>query len=232
MAGRDLARGVRVVARLATGAEIAPDQPEIGPLGNRLDVVDRVRRGQHALAQAPPAERVGFQLREAQRFPRCVIPARRGRAAPAIELRASLRHAADRRLVDKVHTATELEFLTREATAGQERVGPRLRFSLNVAIVEAVHGLYDPNYRRQFKPHVLKKIDAGVRAALDAGRQAQGEAVVNLEKGVRPGEGDDFPDLNDRECPQCHRFINQSKCPHCGTENPQAGINNVAEVKP
>jgi len=139
---------------------------------------------------------------------------------------------ADRRLVDKVHTATELEFLTREATAGQERVGPRLRFSLNVAIVEAVHGLYDPNYRRQFKPHVLKKIDAGVRAALDAGRQAQGEAVVNLEKGVRPGEGDDFPDLNDRECPQCHRFINQSKCPHCGTENPQAGINNVAEVKP
>jgi hypothetical protein len=131
---------------------------------------------------------------------------------------------ADRRLVDKVHTATELEFLMREANAGAERVGPRLRFGLNVAITEAIHGLYDPNFRRQIKPGVLQKIDAAMQAALVAAREAQGEAVVDLEKGVRPGEGDDFPDLNDRECAQCHRFIAQAQCPHCGAGNPQAGF--------
>jgi len=63
MPGRDLVRGVRVVARLAAGAKIAPDQPKVRPLGNRLDVVNRVRHGQHAFLQTPPAERIGFQLR-------------------------------------------------------------------------------------------------------------------------------------------------------------------------
>ena len=101
MARRDLARGVRVMARLAAGSEIAPDQPQIGPLSDWLDVVHRVRCGQHALAQAPPAQWVGFQLREAQRSPGCIVSARRGRAAPAIEQQSPLRATAERGLVDR-----------------------------------------------------------------------------------------------------------------------------------
>ena len=34
-------------------------------------------------------------------------------------------------------------------------------------------------------------------------RAAMGEKVVDLENGVLPGEGDDFDDYNDAECPHC-----------------------------
>ena len=126
MAGRNLARRVRVVTRLAAGSEIAPDQPEIGPLGNRLDVVDRVRGVSHTLAQAPPAERVSFQLREAQRPPRRVIPARRGRATPAIGLHAPLRRAAQGRLVDRRTPGHQSGTDGRQTSQGTQ-CDPRLR---------------------------------------------------------------------------------------------------------
>jgi len=101
VARRDLADGVCVVARLAAGPEVTPDQPEIGPLRDGLDVVDNVRRGQQTFLQTPPAKRISSQLRKPQLPPGRVIPARRGRAAPAIELQTPLRHAADRRLMHR-----------------------------------------------------------------------------------------------------------------------------------
>ena len=98
----------------------------------------------------------------------------------------------DRKLVNKINTATEMEILTRTSAQMPE---PRIRFGLNVAIVEAIHGLYDPNFRTQFKPAVLKKLDAAARAAVNASREAQNEPVVDLEDGVMPGEGSQFEDL-------------------------------------
>jgi hypothetical protein len=94
---------------------------------------------------------------------------------------------------------------------------PRYRFSLNVAIVEAIHGLHDPDFRTQFKPGVLKMLDEGLRSGIEAVREAQREPVVDLERGVLPGEGDDFEDFNDAVCTKCGKRISSSleKCPHC-----------------
>ena len=124
----------------------------------------------------------------------------------------------DRRLVDKVFTATEIEFGLRSSL----QVSARHRFSLSVAIAECIHHLYDPEFRTAFKPSVLKKIDAGFRAAVEAAREAQHEPVVDLEKGVMPGEGDQFEDYNDARCPECDAGISSAanKCPHCGMANP------------
>jgi len=97
-------------------------------------------------------------------------------------------------LIDKFMTASEIEVMLRMSVQQPE---PRYRFGLNVAVVEAVHGLYDPNFRPQFKPAVLKKLDAGFKAAVVALREAQNEPLVDLEKGVLPGDGDDFEDLKE-----------------------------------
>lgn len=97
----------------------------------------------------------------------------------------------DRRLVDKVRTAAELEWQLR---VSQQMPAPRYRFGLNIAIVEAIHGLYDPNFRSQFKPSVLRQLDEGFRVGALAAREAQKLPVVDLERGVLPGEGDEFED--------------------------------------
>jgi hypothetical protein len=119
----------------------------------------------------------------------------------------------DRKLVDKVFTATEIEWLLRQSV----QVEARYRFSLNLAIIDCINGLYDPNFRQRFKPGVLRKIDAGARAAMEAAREAGGEKLVDLENGVLPGEGDEFKDFNDAECPHCRgRISSQAKrCPEC-----------------
>jgi hypothetical protein len=98
----------------------------------------------------------------------------------------------DRKLVDRVNTATEVEILLRQSV---QSPAPRYRMGLNIAIVEAMHNLYDPNFRSQFKPKILKKLDAGFRAAVVAMQEAQKEPLVDLQNGVMPGEGDDFEDL-------------------------------------
>jgi hypothetical protein len=119
----------------------------------------------------------------------------------------------DRKLMDKVFTATEIEWLLRAAV----QVEARYRFSLNLAIIDCINGLYDPNFRSRLKPRVLKQLDAAAKAVLDAGRAASGEKLVDLENGVMPGEGDDFEDFNDADCPHCGgRISSQAKrCPEC-----------------
>jgi DNA-directed RNA polymerase subunit RPC12/RpoP len=119
----------------------------------------------------------------------------------------------DRKLMDKVFTATEIEWLLRAAV----QVEARFRFSLNLAIIDCINGLYDPNFRPRLKPRVLKQMDAASKAVLDAGRAASGDKLVDLENGVMPGEGDDFEDFNDADCPHCGgRISSQAKrCPEC-----------------
>jgi hypothetical protein len=99
---------------------------------------------------------------------------------------------SDRRLVDKIFTATEIEVMLRMSKQNPE---PRYRFGLNIAIVEAMHGLYDPNFRSQFKQAVLAKLDKGFREAVVRLREEGDEPLVDMENGVEHGEGDDYPDL-------------------------------------
>ena len=103
---------------------------------------------------------------------------------------------ADRRLVDKVFTASEIEFQLRTSL----QLGAQHRFSLGLAIVENIHGMYDPEFRSQFKPSTLKKIDAMTKAAREAARELQHEPVVDLERGVSPEDPDQFDDFHDEQC--------------------------------
>lgn len=100
----------------------------------------------------------------------------------------------DTQLIDRVRTAGEIEVELRQSVQAPEA---RYRFSLNVAIVEARHGLFDPNFRSQFRPSTLKKLDQGFRKAVEEVRLAEGEALVDLEDGVMPGEGSEYEDIPD-----------------------------------
>lgn len=95
---------------------------------------------------------------------------------------------------DALFTQAEIDVLMRQST--QSPV-PQYRMSLSLLIVEAVHGLYDRDFRSKLaeKPTLLKKIDAAVRAAVDAARAGANEPLVDLEDGVLPGEGSQHPDL-------------------------------------
>lgn len=120
----------------------------------------------------------------------------------------------DRRLVDQVFTATEIEFGLRASA----QVGMQHRFSLTLAIAEARNGLWDPNFKPLFKQSVYKKLDAGFNAAVNAAREAMGEPLIDLENGVMPGEGDQYEDFDDTECPACGKRTSSAaeKCRHCG----------------
>jgi len=119
----------------------------------------------------------------------------------------------DRRLVDKVHTVMEMEYLLRTSA----QVEARYRFGLNLAIIDNINGLTDPNFRPRFKHPTLKLADAGFRAGVEAMRATMREKVVDLENGVLPGEGDDFEDYNDAECPHCGGRVSSqaTRCPEC-----------------
>jgi hypothetical protein len=131
----------------------------------------------------------------------------------------------DRRLVDKLFTAAEIELQLRSSL----QLPAQHRFSLGLAVVENQHGMYDPEFRSQFKPRVLKMIDAMTRAAREAVRELQNEPVVDLERGTAPDEPDQFEDFNDEQCREplkdgktCGRWHPNGKaCPNA--KNHQGG---------
>jgi hypothetical protein len=98
----------------------------------------------------------------------------------------------NRRLMDQLHTAAELEFLTRTSA---QLPTPRIRLGQNVYLLEAVHGLYDPEFRSQLSHRTLRALDAAAQAAVQKARES--EPIVDLERGVEPGEGDDFEDYRE-----------------------------------
>lgn len=95
---------------------------------------------------------------------------------------------------DALFTAAEIQVLMRRSIQNPEA---QYRLSLSMLVTEAVHGLYDRNFRSTLagKPTLLKKIDAAVKAAIKAAQEAQNEPLVDLEAGVTPVEGDNFDEL-------------------------------------
>lgn len=98
------------------------------------------------------------------------------------------------RLIDKLRTSAEIDVEFRQSV---QKPDPQYRFGLNIYCIEAMHGLYDPDWVSKIPMRVLKKMDAAGRAAIEAGRVEAGEAMVDLELGVAPGEGSQFPDLEE-----------------------------------
>ena len=100
----------------------------------------------------------------------------------------------ENKLWDGVHTAAEIVFMNR--TSAQLPV-PRYRLSWQIMVAEARHGLYDPNFRSMLKKSDLKKLDRGYQRGVEEARLEDGEKLVDLERGVIPGEPgcDEFTDL-------------------------------------
>lgn len=122
--------------------------------------------------------------------------------------------SGDRGLMDKMFTHAEIEVLLRQSV---QQPQPQYRLGLTVAIVQAMNNLYDPNYRSRIKPGVFKKLDAGFRHAVNLAREELNEPLLDLEEGVEPGEGEDFPDLNEsREQPMKNETTDQTKPPQSG----------------
>jgi hypothetical protein len=84
----------------------------------------------------------------------------------------------ENKLIDAIHTADEIDFITRQSVQIPEA---RIRLGQQVAIVEAIKGIWDPKWRPQLKPGVLKRIDAAGRAAVESVRQAEGTPLMDLE---------------------------------------------------
>ena len=103
-----------------------------------------------------------------------------------------------RRLWDGVHTAAEIVFMMR--TSAQLPV-PRYRLGWQIMVVEARHGLLDPNFRSLLKKADLKKLDRGFQRGVEEARTEDNEKQVDLERGVIPGEPncDEFPDYLQRD---------------------------------
>lgn len=97
----------------------------------------------------------------------------------------------DRRLWDLLFNAQELELLTRQSLQAPDA---RYRLGWQVFVTEAMHGLYDPNFRSQLPLSVLRKLDLGFKRGVEEARRENNEPLVDLENSVSPGEGDDFPD--------------------------------------
>ena len=95
------------------------------------------------------------------------------------------------KLINRFCTAAEMEWMLRVAVQRPASFS----LGLSVCIVEASKGAYDPNFRSQFKPAVLKILTAGFRSGAEACRTILNEPVVDLTKGVSPDEPDQFPDF-------------------------------------
>jgi hypothetical protein len=92
-----------------------------------------------------------------------------------------------RALIDRIYTAAEIEIMIRASAQMPE---PRYRLGQNLFIIEAMHGLHDPNYASQLKPRTLKLMDETFKRTITTIREERGEALVDLEK-----DGDEFPPL-------------------------------------
>lgn len=96
------------------------------------------------------------------------------------------------RLIDRMRTASEIEVECRQSIQKPE---PQYRWGMNVYHISAMAGLLDPDWRPDIPHRVLAKMDAAGRAAINAARDTMGEPMVDLENGVMPGEGSQFPEL-------------------------------------
>jgi len=91
---------------------------------------------------------------------------------------------------DGIFTATEIEVECRQSVQSPE---PRYRAGLVVYLAHCKASLYDPNFKPQFTPRQLGKLDAAWKAAFVAAGADAGEPLPDLEK---EGPTAEYPTLH------------------------------------
>jgi hypothetical protein len=166
-------------------ASLSPESPSFDKLSKTKDELEN---------------RYQQQVEELQKmFPEMGIAGRVSFRAVISELIMGYREykaRKDTRLIDKIRTAAEVEVELRQSLQAPTA---RYRLGQTLYLIEAMHNLSDPDYRTQLRPATLKKLDAGFCEAVERLRQVSNEPLVDLEKGVMPGEGDEYPDLMEVE---------------------------------
>ncbi len=100
-------------------------------------------------------------------------------------------------LVDGIRTAHEIDV---ELTPSVQAPLPAYRQGQNTFILEGNHHLFDPNFRSKLRQSTLRILDRALPEAWNVIREALAAqpglgTLPDLEKGVLPGEGDDFEDF-------------------------------------
>jgi len=111
----------------------------------------------------------------------------RGCVSEIVDAYYAYKAKAETALIDKIHTAAEIEILYRMSVQMPE---PRYRLGANLYFIEAMQGLHDPQWKSALKPSLLRKADVAFQQALVTLREQSGERLVDLEK-----EGDEFPEI-------------------------------------
>jgi hypothetical protein len=96
--------------------------------------------------------------------------------------------SGDFKLLDRVRTAAEISVDLRQSVqvpVVKHRLGQTLY------IIEAMHGLFDPNWRTKLKPGFLRKMDTGFAESVDRVRRESNEALVDL---MKEGPGGEYQD--------------------------------------
>lgn len=156
-------------------ARIAPSSAEFNALLTRKEKLEQSMGAmQEKLGEMFPDRATGSKVN----FKQCLTDLVRGHQ--------DYYARADNRLLDHIHTVHEVEFLLR-----QSRQVPvaRLRLGQNVAIIDAINGLWDPNWRPRFKPSDLRKLDRAAQDAVEAVRRENDEPLIDLTG------NDDWPDF-------------------------------------
>lgn len=94
--------------------------------------------------------------------------------------------------LDGIRTIAEIAVELRQS---EQKPEVQYRHGATLYQLEASHNLYSPEWRSVTPQSVWKKLDAGFRKGAEESRVALAETLVNLEDGVEPGEGSQFPDL-------------------------------------
>lgn len=96
--------------------------------------------------------------------------------------------SGDFKLLDRVRTAAEISVDVRQSV---QVPLPKYRLGQTLYIIEAMHGLFDPNWRTRLKPGFLRKLDMGFAESVDRVRAETNEALVDL---MKEGPGGEYQD--------------------------------------
>ena len=195
-----------VVAREAVLNELAlrrldREMSQLNPTGKRYQDLRSTKRDIYEQYQGQITELQGM-------FPGQSIAGKvqaRTTVAALVEAVKQYKANKDNALVDGIRTIHEIDI---ELTASVQSPLPAYRTGQSIYLLEARHHLFDPNYRSKLRHGTLRLLDKALPEEMARIREALSMPLPDLEKGVLPGEGDDFENFPQSEQTEAEKIAN------------------------